>query len=201
MRKNERMFLLVTAVIMIAVCGFLTLRMFYHNDENVSGPLLPVPENQLPPDEETPKPKEKEKVYVNVYFIGQNANKEEVYKAVNREYDKDIDGTKIKFAIDCLIAGPRQNEKAKGVYSEIPAGTRVISINETKDKVVINLNSAFENGGGTDSIYKRLYQLIKTAKRNTDKPVYLYIEGNKAEVIGGEGIMINQPLNEKSLEG
>lgn len=201
MRKNERMFLLVTAVIMIAVCGFLTLRMFYHNDENVSGPLLPVPENQLPPDEETPKPQEKEKVYVNVYFIGQNANKEEVYKAVNREYDKDIDGTKIKFAIDCLIAGPRQNEKAKGVYSEIPAGTRVISINETKDKVVINLNYAFENGGGTDSIYKRLYQLIKTAKRNTDKPVYLYIEGNKAEVIGGEGIMINQPLNEKSLEG
>ena len=82
MRKNERMFLLVTAVIMIAVCGFLTLRMFYHNDENVSGPLLPVPENQLPPDEETPKPQEKEKVYVNVYFIGQNANKEEVYKAV-----------------------------------------------------------------------------------------------------------------------
>ena len=63
------------------------------------------------------------------------------------------------------------------------------------------MNSAFENGGGTDSIYKRLYQLIKTAKRNTDKPVYLYIEGNKAEVIGGEGIMINQPLNEKSLEG
>lgn len=201
MRKNERMFLLVTAVIMIAVCGFLTLRMFYHNDENVSGPLLPVPENQLPHDEETPKPQEKEKVYVNVYFIGQNANKEEVYKAVNREYDKDIDGTKIKFAIDCLIAGPRQNEKTKGVYSEIPAGTRVISINETNDKVVINLNSAFENGGGTDSIYKRLYQLIKTAKRNTDKPVYLYIEGNKAEVIGGEGIMINQPLNEKSLEG
>ncbi len=201
MRKNERMFLLVTAVIMIAVCGFLTLRMFYHNDENVSGPLLPVPGEQLPPDEVTPKPQEKEKVYVNVFFIGQNDNKEEVYKAVNREYDKDIDGTKIKFAIDCLIAGPRQNEKAKGVYSEIPAGTRVISINETKDKVVINLNSAFENGGGTDSIYKRLYQLIKTAKRNTDKPVYLYIEGNKADVIGGEGIMINQPLNEKSLEG
>ena len=64
MRKNERMFLLVTAVIMIAVCGFLTLRMFYHNDENVSGPLLPVPGEQLPPDEVTPKPQEKEKVYV-----------------------------------------------------------------------------------------------------------------------------------------
>ena len=176
--------------------------MLYHNDENVSGPLTPVPETQIPKEEtQKTKPEPVEKVYVNVFFIGQNANKEEVYRAVNREYDKDIDGPKIKFAIQSLISGPTAYEKSKGVYSEIPAGTRVISINETADKIVINLNSAFENGGGTDSLYKRLYQLIKTAKRNTNKPVYLYIEGNKAEVIGGEGIMITQPLNENSLDG
>ena len=82
--------------------------------------------------------------------------------------------SKIKFAIQALIAGPKQNEIAKGVYSEIPAGTRIISVNETADKVIINLNSAFETGGGTDSLYKRLYQLIKTAKRNTNK-LYIYI--------------------------
>ncbi|CDE62710.1 putative uncharacterized protein [Fusobacterium sp. CAG:439] len=202
MRKNERVFLGVTAVIMVAVCSVLGLRMLYHNDENVSGPLTPVPETQIPKEEiQKTKPETVEKVYVNVFFIGQNANKEEVYRAVNREYDKDIDGPKIKFAIQSLISGPTAYEKSKGVYSEIPAGTRVISINETADKVVINLNSAFENGGGTDSLYKRLNQLIKTAKRNTNKPVYLYIEGNKAEVIGGEGIMITQPLNENSLDG
>ena len=63
------------------------------------------------------------------------------------------------------------------------------------------MNSTFEQGGGTESIYKRLNQIIKTAKMNTDKPVYLYLDGNKAEVIGGEGIMITQPLNDKSLEG
>ena len=202
MRKNERVFLGVTAVIMVAVCSVLGLRMLYHNDENVSGPLTPVSETQIPKEEtQKPKPEPVEKVYVNVFFIGQNANKEEVYRAVNREYDKDIDGPKIKFAIQSLISGPTAYEKSKGVYSEIPAGTRVISINETADKIVINLNSAFENVGGTDSLYKRLYQLIKTAKRNTNKPVYLYIEGNKAEVIGGEGIMITQPLNENSLDG
>lgn len=202
MRKNERVFLGVTAVIMVAVCSVLGLRMLYHNDENVSGPLTPVSETQIPKEEiQKTKPEPVEKVYVNVFFIGQNANKEEVYRAVNREYDKDIDGPKIKFAIQSLISGPTAYEKSKGVYSEIPAGTRVISINETADKVVINLNSAFENGGGTDSLYKRLNQLIKTAKRNTNKPVYLYIEGNKAEVIGGEGIMITQPLNENSLDG
>ncbi len=202
MRKNERIFLGVTAVIMVSVCCVLGLRMLYHNDENVSGPLTPVPETQIPQDQEdTPKPKPVEKTYVNIYFIGQNNNKEEVYKAVNREYDKDVDGSKIKFAVQSLIAGPKQKERAAGVYSEIPSGTRIISITETSDKVVINLNSTFETGGGTESIYKRLYQLIKTAKRNTNKPVYLYIEGNKAEVIGGEGIMLTQPLNDNSLDG
>lgn len=200
MRKDERVFLGVTAVIMIAVCCFLGLRMLYHNDDNISGPLLPKQEE--PGENETvEKPEPVEKVYVTIFFIGQNANKEEVYKAVNREYDKDVDGSKIKFAIQSLIAGPRQNEKAKGVYSEIPAGVRILSVNETADKVVINLNSEFEQGGGTESIYKRLNQIIKTAKQNTTKPVYLYLDGNKAEVIGGEGIMITQPLNENSLDG
>ena len=203
MRKNERVFLGVTAVIMVVVCCVLGLRMLYHNDENVSGPLTPVPESEIPQEneqqQETPKPVEK--VYANVFFIGQNSNKEEIYRAVNRTYNKDIDGSKIKFAINALVSGPTAYEKSKGVYSEIPTGTRVISITETTDKVVINLNSAFENGGGTDSLYKRLYQLIKTAKKNTHKPVYLYIDGQKADVIGGEGIMITQPLNENSLDG
>ena len=202
MRKNERIFLGVTAVMMVAVCCVLGLRMLYHNDENVSGSLTPVPETKIPQEDPvTLKPKPAEKVYVNVFFIGQNANKEEIYRAVNREYDKTIDGSKIKFAIEALITGPTPYEKSKGVYSEIHVDTHIIAINETSDKVIINLNSAFENGGGTDSLYKRLYQLIKTAKKNTDKPVYLYIDGNKADVIGGEGIMITQPLNDNSLDG
>ena len=200
MRKDERMFLGVTAVIMVAVCCFLGFRMLYHADENVSGEVIEVQKPVETPQEEQ-KVEEKTKEYVNVFFIGQNANKEEVYKAVNREYDKDIDGSKIKFAIQALISGPKEKEKANGVYSEIPAGTRIIAINETSDKVIINLNSAFENGGGTESLYKRLFQLIKTAKRNTTKPVYLYINGAKVEYIGGEGIMITQPLNENSLDG
>ena len=68
MRKNERVFLGVTAVIMVAICAFLALRMFYHSDDDLSGPLLPKPEET---QQETPKEVEKpvEKVYVNVYFM------------------------------------------------------------------------------------------------------------------------------------
>ena len=55
-------------------------------------------------------------------------------------------------------------------------------------------------GGGTESTYTRIKQLIKTAKANTNLPVYLYINGRQADVIGGEGIMLKQPLSERSLD-
>ena len=70
-----------------------------------------------------------------------------------------------------------------------------------KDKVIVDLSSDFQYGGGADSLYSRVKQLIKTSLANSkNKPVYLYIDGKQANVIGGEGIMINQPLNEKSLD-
>ena len=139
------------------------------------------------------------KSYTNVYFIGQNDNKEEVYKVVKREYHAKTDGTKLKFSIENLLKGPNAAEKSKGIYSEIPQGTKLLSLEETPEKITINLNEDFEQGGGTDGLYKRLYQLIKTSNKNTTTKVYLYINGKQADVIGGEGIMINQPLNEKSL--
>lgn len=153
--------------------------------------------------EENTQPEEKSvaKEYVNVFFIGQNENHEEVYKAAKREYDPNVDGSKIKFAIDSLMNGPKPTEKEKGVYTEIPTSAKVIYIQELPDKIIVNVSAEFANGGGTDSLYKRIYQLIKTVKHNTTIPVYLYIDGKQADVIGGEGIMLSQPLNDRSLDG
>jgi spore germination protein GerM len=197
MRNNEKVFLVFVAVAMVAVCVFVGFKMFTPQEVVEVVETVEIPQVAVPVEPE--KPTEVKKEYVNVFFIGQNDNREEVYKAVKREYDKEVDGSKIKFALNSLILGAKPNEKDKGVYSEIPAGTRVLAITEQPDKVIINLNSAFETGGGTDSVYKRIYQIIKTAKVNTTKPVYLYIDGKKAEVIGGDGIMLNQPLNDRSL--
>lgn len=150
--------------------------------------------------QEEPTAKAVRKVYVNIFFIGHNENKEEVYRAVKREYNEEKDGSKLRFAIENLLTGPTAKESAKGVYTEIPQGTRLISLEETPEKASINLSGDFENGGGTDGLYKRLYQLIKTSNKNANTSVYLYINGKQAEVVGGEGIMINQPLNERSLD-
>ena len=198
MNKKQRIFLILTGFVMAAVICLVALNIFMPKPE-IKPNDIEVSQRSV---EEAPaeKAEVKAKEYVNVYFIGKNKHGEEVYKAVKREYNSEIDGSKIKFAIEALVLGPNSTEKSLGVYTEIPAGSRVINITQQPDKIIVNLNSDYVAGGGADSLYKRLYQLIKTVKLNTTTPVYLYIEGEKAEVLGGEGIMLSQPLSNSSLE-
>lgn len=202
MQTDQKVFLGLVGVAMIAASVYLGLQMLTPGNMEIEDPSTPPPvttpvENPQQPSVPV-QPKEKE--YANIVFIGQNDNHEEIYKIVKREYSPQIDGSKFKFAISSLILGPTKSEKNAGIYSEIPTGTEILDIDERSSVVIINLSRQFEFGGGTDSVYKRLYQLIKTARRNTDKPVYLYIEGKQADVIGGDGIMISQPLTENSLD-
>ena len=121
-------------------------------------------------------------------------------RSVNRKCDTSVEKSCFTFAIKELISAPTAWEKKKGLSSEIPSNTKIRSVREGSNNILIDLSSAFESGGGAESTYTRVYQLIKTAKANTKMPVYLYINGKQADVIGGEGIMIKQPLSEKSLD-
>ncbi len=150
---------------------------------------------EIPDDEEQP---EKEKEYKTIkIFVSDSHGK---IRSVNRKCDIEKEKSCFAFAIKELIAGPTRWEKSKGFTSEIPQGTKILSIREGENSVMIDLSSTFEGGGGAESTYIRIKQIIKTAKANTNLPVYLYINGKQADVIGGEGIMIKQPLNERSLD-
>ena len=136
---------------------------------------------------------------INVYFLALDSNDNGIYKKVKREVPKGED--KLGFAINELLKGPNIVEKTAGAYSEIPNTTKLLGIRENGNKVIIDFSSDFQYGGGTDSIYSRMMQLIKTSVENADnKKVYLYLNGKQIKFIGGEGIMISQPLSEKSLE-
>lgn len=140
----------------------------------------------------------KEKTYKTVkIFVCDNNGK---IRSVNRKCDIETEKSCFAYAIQELIAAPSKWEKSKGFTSEIPQGTKILSIRESENSIMIDLSSAFETGGGAESTYTRVKQIIKTAKSNTNTPVYLYINGKQADVIGGEGIMIKQPLNERSLD-
>jgi spore germination protein GerM len=121
-------------------------------------------------------------------------------RSVNRKCDTSVEKSCFAFAIKELIAAPTQWEKNKGLSSEIPSNTKILSVREGSNNILIDLSSAFESGGGAESTYIRVHQLIKTSQANSKLPVFLYINGKQADVIGGEGIMIKQPLSERSLD-
>ena len=199
MNRNQKLLLVFIGFCMLAVIALVAFNIFMPKPE-VKPNDIEISQRTQEVEQADTKPEETSKEYINVFFIGRNEHDEEVYKAVKRVYNKDVDGSKIKFAIYSLINGPKPNERQKGVYTEIPASSQVINIQESSEKIIVNLNSSFVNEGGADSLYKRLYQLIKTAKLNSSVPVYLYINGQRADVIGGEGIMLSQPLSNSSLE-
>ncbi len=158
-------------------------------------PEIRVKENTETPNKESLETKET----VTVYFLALDSHSNGIYKKVQRELPKGED--KLEYAIKELLKGPNIVEKSTGAYSEIPAGTKLLKIQQKGKEVIIDLNSDFQYGGGTDSVYSRMMQLIKTSLANTKgKKIYLYLDGSQVNFIGGEGIMITQPLNEKSLE-
>ena len=133
---------------------------------------------------------------IKIYVTDSKGN----LRSVNRKCDTETEKSCFSYAISQMIKGPTGYEKQKGLSSEVPVETKILSIRESANNVLIDLSPSFESGGGAKSTYIRVHQLIKTAKANTNLPVYLYINGKQANVIGGEGIMIKQPLNERSLD-
>ena len=150
-------------------------------------------------DNQVATPIKEEEVFVDIFFT-KISNGKDIYVAVSRKKPKTFKGSDVEYAIKLLMSGPTKYEKNSGVYSEIPSTTKLLWYKESPSKIIVNLSDDFEFGGGGDSIYKRMYQFIKTANHNTRKPVYLYINGKQANVIGGEGLMIKQPLRNNSLE-
>ncbi len=205
----------------IVIILLLTLSFFFikekwgNNITNLLSSINGIPQIELPSiqkedkkkDEIVKKPTEiptkkeaaNEKNTVSIYFLALDSNDNGIYKKVQREIP--IGQNRLEYAINELLKGPNIVEKSTGAYSEIPKTTKLLKIKQNGNKIIIDFSSDFQYGGGTDSVYSRMMQLIKTALANTEnKNIYLYLDGKQVNFIGGEGIMITQPLNEKSLE-
>ena len=191
MNEDTKRTLLI--IIIAVMAAYVIMTLFFPKQTHNNHKL----QEEISVEEEIPQ-KEEEVHPINIFFIATNDKGEEVYRAVKRNYNS-ADGELINFAVQQLLSGPTNYEKSKGVYSEIPQNTYLMGIDAQSDRYVINLSKEFEMGGGSDSLYKRLYQLIKTVNNNSDLPVYLNINGRMVNVIGGEGLSLKQPLNGASL--
>lgn len=203
MNFSQKLGLFILIVISVAYVYF-----SFFTAEGFHLPL--TKDNSLPPIEEITEPtvgdenpeqvtetsKKHSYKTIKIYVTDSNGN----LHSLNRECDTTVEKSCFAYAIKELMTAPSKWEKSKGYTSEIPQGTKILSVREGEGSVMIDLSSTFEGGGGTESTYTRVRQLIKTAKANTNLPVYLYINGRQADVIGGDGIMIKQPLTERSLD-
>ena len=133
---------------------------------------------------------------IKIFIIDKSGN----LRSVNRTCDLSAQKSCLEFALKELLLAPTKWEKSKGFVSEIPQNTKLLSLRESSGSIMIDLSSDFETGGGAESTYMRIKQIIRTANSNTSIPTYLYINGKQANVIGGEGVMLKQPLSERSLD-
>ena len=77
----------------------------------------------------------------------------------------------------------------------IPSGTQLLSLKMNTKGVYLNLSDAFTQGGGSESMMGRLGQILYTASSlDPNMPVWISVEGKPLETLGGEGLMIDQPI-------
>ncbi len=131
---------------------------------------------------------------VKVYFF-----KGEKLTAVERPLS--ANEAPLSKALTELISGPSETERGQGISTQIPRGTKVLSMLIKDDIAIINFNRKLENyGGGSARLEGMIAQIVYTATEVPGiKKVWIWMEGEKELVLGGEGLVLDKPLSRRDL--
>ena len=100
----------------------------------------------------------------------------------------------VRAALEALVAGPTRDEVERGLGSEVPSTTEVRAVELEDGVLTVDLSAEFLAGGGSSSMLGRLHQVHYTSARpGVVEAVRLLVEGEPLSVLGGEGIMVEQP--------
>ncbi|WP_414620162.1 GerMN domain-containing protein [Calothrix sp. CCY 0018] len=103
----------------------------------------------------------------------------------------------LEAAFNSLLAGPTEGS---GGSSAIPKQTKLLGIKAEGDEVRVNLSDDFQFGGGSAGMIGRVGQVVYTATAlNPNAKVYLELNGEQIEVLGGEGLELEQPLTRENF--
>lgn len=105
---------------------------------------------------------------------------------------------RLNVAFANLMTGPQQNELEAA--TTIPENTELLALAVENDGVHVNLSEEFTFGGGSASMIGRLSQVVYTATTlDPEAAVWLSVEGTPLTLLGGEGLIIRQPITRNDL--
>ena len=106
-------------------------------------------------------------------------------------------------ALNALLGGPLAAERAAGLVSEIPSGSRLLGISIANGVANVDLSSAFESGAGSRSLQLRLAQVVYTLTQfPTVHAVRFSVEGTPAlDHAVGRGAYASLAPSAKPLPG
>lgn len=129
----------------------------------------------------------------SVYWIGSDDNQvqydaERIAVAPNATAE-----SKLRTAMAELLAGSEA--------TAIPAGTKLLGAEVKGQDVYVDLSGEFTQGGGSAAMTARLGQVIYTATAvEPDAQVWISVDGEPLKELGGEGLLIDQPLDVAKFE-
>lgn len=134
---------------------------------------------------------------VKVYWVNSVNNKVEVVPSSVTLKSANKPGELLEGAFNSLLAGPTDPAFA----TTIPQGTKLRKVTPKPDGVHVDLSKEFTDGGGSTSMTGRVAQVIYTASSlDPSAKVWISVEGKPLEVLGGEGLMLDQPITRETFE-
>lgn len=162
-----------------------------------SSPRAALPE-PAPTAEPTITPVLGNTTLVRVYFV-----RGEEIGVAGREVDPTEDvGTLAYSAIVALLTGPTPEEAEAGLITAIPGGTSVNDVDINGTTARVDLSEDFQSGGGSLSMLLRVAQVVCTLTQfDGVENVAFSIAGKPVSTIGGEGVIVDPPVDRTDFDG
>lgn len=97
-------------------------------------------------------------------------------------------------ALGLLVRGPSATERASGLASQIPPGSRLRGVTLAGGVASVDLSSRFASGGGSATMFARLAQVVFTATQFPNvHGVRFLLDGRAVTTFSSEGIMLRGP--------
>lgn len=134
---------------------------------------------------------------VRVYFT-----RGEKIGVAGREVEQTDKPASLVFAtVQALLEGPTAEEQEFGLGTVVPRGTTVNSVEIENGTATVDLSESFQSGGGSLSMLLRVAQVVCTLTQFDEvEAVAFMLGGTPVEAIGGEGVVVDPPVNREDFE-